>query len=392
MRMARPDPARRRLLVVHVTTVPMSLTFLRGQASFMRQRGIELRFVSSPGPELQAFANEEGVRAEAVPMPRRITPLEDLRAVLQLRTLLRRWSPDVVHGHTPKGGLLAMLAATAAGVRRRIYHMRGLPFVGENGLRRALLLATERTSCALAHEVVCVSNSLREVAANSGIAARGRLRVLAHGSGQGVDAAGRFDPSRFSSDEQLALREWLGVGNDALLVLFVGRVVGDKGVAELWQAWEAVRERHPGARLVLAGPFEERDGLPAELRARMTSDPRAHILGHVPDPAPLYAIADVVVLPTYREGFPNVLLEAAAMAKPAVATRVTGCVDAVVDGVTGTLVPPGNASAIAEALDKYLVSPWLRSAHGRAARARAVKDFKPEDIWRELASLYDGRS
>jgi hypothetical protein len=180
--------------IVHVMTVPESLAFLRGQAGFMRDRGHTLTVITSPGDGLQEFSEREGVPAYAVEMPRRITPLQDLRAVHELASLLRSLRPDIVHAHTPKGGLLGMLAATAAGIPRRIYHMRGLPMETAQGARRALLSTTERVSCALARRVIAVSPSLRQTAIAHGLCPAHKIIVLAGGSGNGVDAHGRFDP------------------------------------------------------------------------------------------------------------------------------------------------------------------------------------------------------
>jgi glycosyltransferase involved in cell wall biosynthesis len=187
----------------------------------------------------------------------------------------------------------------------------------------------------------------------------------------------------------VVVRERLAIPGDALVVGFVGRLVRDKGVVELADAFARLKERFPGLHLVMAGPFEERDAVSATVRRSLESDPAVHLLGAVDDPAPIYAASDVVALPTYREGFPNVPLEAAAMGVPVVATRVEGCVDAVVDGVTGTLVPPRDASALAGALATYLDSVTLRTAHGQAARARVETSFRSERIWEALLAEYD---
>ncbi len=374
--------------LVHVTTVPMTLGFLGGQVRLLRERGVDVSVVSSPGPELDAFGARYGVPVHAVEMPRRITPLHDLGAVRRLAAHLRTLRPDVVHAHTPKGGLLGMLAATLAGVPVRIYHMRGLPLMGAAGTRRRLLWGTERTSCALAHRVICVSHSLREVALAEGLCPPERITVVAGGSGQGVDSRGRFDPAALPAGTRAEVRARFGIPAEATVAGFVGRLVRDKGAVELWEAWQSLRDQHPALHLLLVGPFEEQDPVPAEVRRGMEGDPRVHLAGMDWNTPPLYAAMDLLVLPTYREGFPNVPLEAAAMGLPVVATRIPGCVDAVADGVTGTLVPVRDAAALADALHAYAADPALRRVHGVAGRARVEREFRQEVIWEGIFAEY----
>jgi glycosyltransferase involved in cell wall biosynthesis len=374
--------------VVHVATDPTSFSFLRGQARFMAERGVVLHGIASPGEYLRTFSAAENVPTDAVNMPRRITPLRDLVAVAQLVRRLRRLRPHIVHSHTPKGGLLGMIAAWLARTPVRIYHMRGLPMLSAQGRKRLLLRTTERLACALSHRVLCVSHSVRDIAIAEGLASASKLRVLAEGSGNGVDARGRFDPGQLPSEARARTREQLGIPLEAFVIGFIGRLVRDKGVVELAEAWQTVRELRPDAHLILVGPFEPQDPVPSEVRAALERDERVHLTGVVWDTPPLYSAMDVVALPTYREGFPNVVLEASAMERPVVATRVPGCIDAVVDGVTGRLVPPYAGEALAAALLDYAGTPGERDAHGRAGRARVLASFTPQVIWQELHREY----
>ena len=374
--------------LLHVTTVPMSLIFFRGQVGYMKSRGFQIQALSSPGPELAEFGAREGVATHAVSMPRQLTPLRDLFAVARIWRRVRRVRPDIVHAHTPKGGLLGMIAAFLARVPVRIYHVRGLPFMTAAGWRRRLLRATERVSCRLAHQVLCVSHSLREVAVEEKLCAPDKIKVLAGGSGNGVDAGGRFNPENSDPGSRRERREAYDIPASATVVGFVGRLVRDKGVVELVAAWRRLREQHPEAHLLVVGPFEERDPVPGDVAESLRSDPRVHLSGMQRDLPPLYAAMDLVVLPTYREGFPNVPLEAAAMALPVVATRIPGCVDAVADGVTGTLVPPRDADALEAAIKSYLADGGLRRRHGEAGRARVLREFRQEVIWQELYKDY----
>jgi glycosyltransferase involved in cell wall biosynthesis len=366
----------------------MTLPFLRGQVRYVRSLGFRVWTFSSAGPEVEPFAAQEGAEARVVPMTRRISPLADLRSLLTLISELRRVDPHVVHSHTPKGGLLGMLAATLLRVPVRIYHMRGLVYPTATGYRRTLLRTMERVSCALSHRVICVSHSLREEALRDGLCAPEKIRVLLGGSGQGVDADARFAPATYDSARRDALRASLGIPVDAPVIGFVGRILRDKGVVVLAEAWSALRAEFPAAHLVLIGPIEDRNPIPPAVRAALEADDRVHLLGHAGDTAPYYTIMDVLALPTYREGFPNVLLEAGAMEVPVVATRVAGCVDAVREGETGTLVEPGDALGLAEGLRRYLNDPALRRAHGAEARARVLREFRREAIWEAIGNQY----
>lgn len=375
--------------VVHIFTVAQSLKFLAGQPGFLRARGYDVSVITSPDPALDQFGGVQGCQTVGVEMPRRITPLRDLLAVVELVKTLRRVKPTIVHAHTPKGGLLGMIAATAAGVPVRVYHMRGLAHMTASGLQRTLLRATETVSCSLAHRVICVSHSLRSVAVDEGLVDPARIVVLLGGSGQGVDCTTRFHPDAVAVEEVAAQRVALGIPTEAPVVGFVGRLVRDKGVGELSAAWQTLRVRFPDAHLVIVGPEEERDALDPQVLATLRADPRVHLLGFTENLPALYAMMRVLALPTYREGFPNVALEAAAMARPVVATQVPGCVDAVLDGVTGTLVPAADAPSLARAVGHYLADEAFATRRGLAGRARVVRDFRREAIWGAIADSYD---
>ena len=386
-RPSRTPPRRDGVRLAHVTTVPKSLGFLTGQVAFMKARGLVITAISSPDDDLTSFAKREAVPVYAVPMARRITPGRDLIAIRQLARVFRQVRPDIVHAATPKGGLLGILAASITRVPVRVYHIRGLPMMTATGVRRMLLRWSERVACTFASQVLCVSGSVRDVAVREHLCPAEKIKVLAGGSGNGVDSTGRFDPDRVA-DRRAIVRQDLAIDPAAVVLGFVGRVVRDKGIVELLAAWRTLRDACPSLHLVIAGELEEEDPIPDDVRQALSTDHRVHLLGRWRDTPALYAALDMVVLPTYREGFPNVPLEASAMRLPVVATRVPGCVDAVVDGVTGTLVPVRDATALAAAIRRYVDDPALRTAHGNAGRERVVRDFAQEVIWEALYAEY----
>jgi glycosyltransferase involved in cell wall biosynthesis len=376
------------MILVHITTVPETLTFLAGQPGFMKARGIQVQAWSSPGKLLEDFGRSEEIPVVAVKMTRRIAPLADLVAVWRLWWQMRRAGPSAVHAHTPKGGLLGMLAARLAGVPVGVYTIHGLPMMTARGVKRRILRWAERLSCWLADQVFCVSPSVRDVAVQERLCPARKVRVLHRGSCNGVDCRQRFNPTRIGDEARRSLRASLGIPQGAPVIGFVGRVVRDKGIGELAAAWTRLRAEFPTAHLLVVGAWEPQDPIPPEAEKTLRSDTRVHLTGRVTDTSGFYSILDVCVLPSYREGLPYAPLEAAAMGLPVVATRIAGCVDAVQDGITGTLVPPRDALALAGAVRKYLKDPGLRQRHGRAGREWVRRAFQPQAIWESLYQEY----
>ena len=373
-----------RLLVA--VTDPMSLLLLRGQLAAARAAGFEVTALSAPGALASRIAAAEGVRHLAVPMERGMDPLRDLASLRALVRTLRDLRPHVVDASTPKAGLLVMLAAVLTRVPCRVHTLRGLRCETMSGPGRAVLLGATRLTCALAHQVLCVSPSLRRRAIALGVVPAARAVVLGT-MGRGVDLA-RFTAGAGDRARAATLRARCGIPAGALVLGFVGRLARDKGLVELAAVWQRLRARYPRLHWVVVGPPDPTDAIPAHLDAALDTDPRVHRLGHVDDLVPAYLLMDVLALPTYREGIANVLLEAAALEIPSVASRVTGCVDAVADGVTGTLVPPRDVDALAAAVGAYLDDPALRRQHGRAGRARVARLFRQEDMWAHLHRTY----
>lgn len=370
--------------LVHVFSVADSLIFVTDQVRRLRALGMEVTLVASPDERLRRAGATLGVRTVGVPMARRVSPLDDWESLGRLRDLFTQLAPDIVHAHTPKGGLLGMLAANAAGVPIRLYQMRGLPYVTQRGPMRALLATTERLSCSAATRVICQSRSLLETATADHLAPVDRAEVLLEGS-NGVDVH-RFDPVRWH-DAGVALRAQWGARQGDVVFVFVGRLVRDKGVPELLEAFGHLRAREPGAQLVLVGPREERDALDLQTVHRL-EDPGVRCVGFQSNIAPFLAAADALVLPSHREGFPNAPLEASAMGLPVVSTSVPGCRDAVEDDVTGLLVPPANPGALFDAMARYAADRSLRRRHGEAGLKRVRHSFRREVITEAVMGLY----
>jgi glycosyltransferase involved in cell wall biosynthesis len=370
-------------IIVGVTH-PQTCLVLSARLRTLRQAGFRVLLVSAPGELLDSTAAHEGVESAAIPMQREISPFADLVSLLRLWLLILRRKPDLVEFSTPKAGLLGTFAAMLCRVPQRVYMLRGLKCETSTGLKRRLLFAAERMAAACAHIVLCNSESLREKALALEVAPPRKLRLLGEGSSNGVDIT-RFAPG------PTHVREKLGISRKAKVIGFVGRLTCDKGLPELIEAFEAILRAEPQAHLLLVGWFDAaEDALDFELCARILRHPRIDCTGFVADTAPYYRAMDVLVLPTWREGFPNAVLEAAATGIPVVTTASTGARDSVIPEVTGMLIPPGYPQAIFEAVIKIIGDPVRQRRMGQAARAWILEHYLESRVLGMTADYYRG--
>ncbi|MGA9071499.1 MAG: glycosyltransferase family 4 protein [Terracidiphilus sp.] len=377
----KPNRAPQPRIVVGITSAQTCLV-LGGRLRTLREAGFRVTLVSSPGPLLTRTATAEGVECVAIPMEREISLFADMVALVRLCWLLFRLKPEMTEFSTPKAGLLGSIAAMLCRVPTRVYFLRGLKLETTVGFKRRILLAAEWLAAACSHAVLCNSDSLRAEALALGIASEEKLRLLGNGSSNGVDVE-RFQPGPSH------LRSRLQIPPSAEVVGFVGRLTRDKGLPELIEAFDAILAAKPNAHLLLVGWFDAaEDALGGALRTRIQSNPRIHLTGFVADTAPYYRIMDVMVLPTWREGFPNVILEAAATGIPVVTTLCTGSRDSVVPEVTGLLIPPGYPVAIEESVLQLLRNPERRARMGLAARAWILDHYVNGQVLGRTVSYY----
>jgi glycosyltransferase involved in cell wall biosynthesis len=323
------------------------------------------------------------VSFRSVPIVRQVSPWRDVQALLQLVRIFRAGCFDIVHSVSPKAGMLAMLAASITAVPHRIHTFTGQVWVTRHGLKRWLLKTADRLLAALTTRALVDSPSQRDFLIAEGVVDADKTEVIGKGSICGVDAE-RFRPD---PDARSEVRGALGIPRGAPVLLFLGRLNRDKGVLELAAAFAGLAVAHPDVHLLVVGPDEE--GLAGEMLGACSSvRDRLHRVDYTSAPERFMAAADVFCLPSHREGFGTVIIEAAAAGVPAVASRIYGLTDAVVDGQTGLLHPPGEVEAIARRLASLLSDPERRLTMGGLARQRALADFSCAVSSRGLLAFY----
>lgn len=387
----------RPLRICRAVTVPfMFETLLREQLGYVAQQGIDITLVSTPGPELEGICKSLQIGYHPVVMAREPRPRRDLLSLVALIRLFRHKRFDIVHSSTPKAGLLTAIAGVLARVPVRIHTFTGQVWVGMHGLSREIM---RRCDWLIGHlDTHCYADSVsqRDFLVNERLVPASRISVLGAGSINGVNLE-RFNPKIFGGERSAAPQRELGISDQSLVILFVGRLAKDKGIRELVSAFRMLQKDQKEVELVLVGPFEpERDPLSRETLYELSHNPRIHVVGYSHEPEKYMAAADVFCLPSYREGFGSVVIEAAAMGVPAVVSRVVGLVDAVVDGETGVLVPVKEVEPLRGALAKMLSFPTIRRRMGCAARERAVRDFDSRIVnrlvWEEYKKLMAKRA
>lgn len=347
--------------------------FLPEVLDAVQHRGFHAVVAAPQPPEPAAFqASFPGVEFRHVPLQREISLLSDIRSLCRLWCLLKSIRPALTDMSTPKMGLIGGLAAWLARVPHRIYTLRGLRYETARSWKRKLLIACEKIACACAHQVICVSRSVRQTAIQAGLASAGKLVLLGERVSEGI----ALEPeSEIHPRDLVRLRKQLRIPEEAPVIGFVGRLTKDKGVRDLVQCFQILQREGRAVHLLLLGDFESGDPVDRETVEWISTSPATHSLGFVPDPKPYYRLMSAFVFPTYREGLSKVLLEAAAAGVPAVSTKVTGVVDIVQDGLTGILVPPGDAPALARAVGRLLDEPETAARMARAARSLIREHF-----------------
>lgn len=374
--------------LIRITTVPISLNkLLEGQLRFMKDYYEVLAVSAGPDTELEEVGVREGVPTKLVAMTRSITPLQDLKAVWQLYKLFKKEKPHIVHTHTPKAGTLGMLAAKLAGVPHRLHTLAGLPLLEATGGKRKLLNAVEKATYACATHIYPNSFGLKEIIIQEQFCKPAKLKVLGNGSSNGIDTSS-FNPENFSAQQNQEVKHSLGIHPNDFVFIFVGRLVGDKGIYELVKAFSQLET--PNAKLLLVGPFEsELDPLLPDTFLTMQTNPNIILVGFQSDVRPYFAISDCLVFPSYREGFPNVVMQAGAMGLPSIVTDINGCNEIIVEGENGAIIPVKNVASLVEAMQKMCSDKANYEQLQQNARAMIQSRYEQQVVWEALLAEYN---
>ena len=375
--------------LIRITTVPISLEkLLENQLRFMN-RFFEVTAVSSDDHRLQQFGKEQDVDTFHVDLTRKITPIKDLKAVVKLYKFLKKEKPSIVHTHTPKAGIVGMLASKLAGVPIRMHTVAGLPLMQTSGVKRTVLNTVEKLTYYCATNVYPNSKGLKEFIFNKKLISERKLKILGNGSSNGIDTK-HFSPSQVSDLEKRQLRTDLNISKNDFVFVFVGRLVGDKGINELVQAFTKMSKTHTNSKLLLVGPLETDLAplLPNTLNEIKMNDAIIYT-GFQTDVRPYLAISDVLVFPSYREGFPNVVMQAGAMGLPSIVTDINGCNEIIQPDVNGILIPVKNIQAIYKAMEELINDKSYYNKLQNKSRQIIVSRYSQAELWNALLKEYN---
>ena len=375
--------------LVRVTTVPISLDkLLHGQLRFMSAY-YEVIALSSDKEYLSRVGDREGVRTFPLEMSRKITPIADLLAIIKLFFFLRKEKPLIVHSHTPKAGLVTMIAANLARVPIRLHTVAGLPLMETTGIKRVILNLVEKLTYACATKIYPNSNGLKEIIVQEKFCASSKLKVLGNGSSNGIDI-GYFDPELFTESQNLDLRQSLNIGTSDFVFIFVGRLVSDKGINEMVAAFASHQILHPQSKLLLVGDYEaDLDPLTPITLEAIQNNSAILTTGFQADVRPYFALANALIFPSYREGFPNVVMQAGAMGLPCIVTNINGCNEIINEGINGVIVSVKNTASLLLSMNEFVENSQLFYQLQTKSRSMIATRYNQQVIWEAIKNEYD---
>ena len=374
--------------ILHVVNISFVIPFFLGeQLNYFSKKGFKEYVACSPSEELESFSERYSFVNLPVAIERKLSFWNDLKAILKLGWFMRKYKIDVAVGHTPKGALIAMVAAFGTRTPIRIYFRHGLVYETAAGFKRFLLINIDRLTAKLATKIICVSPSVANKSIKDRLNRGNKQFVLKNGTCNGINVE-YFSQASIIKDESQALQKLLGLEKENFVIGYTGRLVKDKGIIDLVDAFNKVKKQCPNARLLLVGMLEERDALPKPLVDTLNSDNAIIMAGYVDNiRMPLYySLMDVFVLPSYREGFPTSVLEASAMNIPVLTTRATGCIDSIVEGETGFFF--NGVEEMAKSIMWLYNHSEDRIEIGRKGRLYVENNFQQKDIWNEIEKNY----
>ena len=367
--------------LIIITTVPMSLaTLVKGQAKYLSSY-FDVKLVTSFSEKNQEISKAEGVELKSIDMTRQITIIKDLKALIELYKYFKNQKPDIVYTFTPKAGLLGMMASFLSRVPVRIHNVVGMPLMEATGKKFILLKFIERLTYFFSTNLFCNSFGLKKFI-NENLTKKD-VKVIAQGSINGVDT--EFFKNTKTLDEQELIRDKFKIDKKDFVITFVGRIVKDKGINELIEAFVNLSKKYNNLKLLLVGDYEEHlNPIKNENKILIDSLDSIITVGFQNDIRDFLSITDLFVLPSYREGLPNSLIEAGSFGIPLLATNINGCNEIIDDGITGILVEKKSAKKLEEAIDKLLEDKELYNSIKLKVRDRIIEKYEQKYFWNEL--------
>lgn len=363
----------------------MSIQFLyEGRLEYFQKNGFEVTCVCAPSSEDEAI-RARGLKLHTIPLSRSVSPLQDIKSIIELAKFFRKEKFDLIELGTPKAALLGSIAGRLAGSKRIVHFILGLVYESFRGKKRFFYERLHRLTCALCHHNLCVSRSMIEEMDKANVWPKSKSTILGEGSCNGINIQ-EFHPDL--RNKHLQLRQELGIPENKIIFGSLGRLAADKGIESLGRSFLSVAEEFPAAQLLLAGEIDSRDPVPLELIESLKSHPQVTVLGFQEDRIPTMAIMDVFVLASRREGLPTVLLESGALGIPAITTTATGCRDMVSDGRNGLVVEIDDQIGLKIAMKRLLTNPVERDTFGVNARKDVCDRFEQNGVWRRTLEYY----
>ena len=374
--------------LIRVTTVPLSLDkLLDGQLSYMSNH-FDVTAISSDNKYLEQCALKENVDYYHLEMSRRITPINDLISLIKFTKYLIKTKPLIVHSHTPKAGIISMLSARIANVPIRLHTVGGLPLLESTGVKRKLLFFVEKLTYTCATNIYSNSVGLFDYILENKLLKKKKIKILANGSTNGIDT-NYFSKDNISEFTKAELKETLGISKDDFVFVFVGRMVGDKGINELVLAFKRFLTYNSNAKLLLVGHEEnDLDPLKKTTLFEINSNQSIISVGYQDDIRPYLSISNSLVLPSYREGFPNVVMQAGAMGLPSIVTNINGCNEIIIDNINGLLIDSKNTNAIEKAMNKMCNNPILYNQLQSVSRELITSRYNQKNVWNCILAEY----
>ena len=379
----------KKIKIVRVTTIPLAFEkLLENQLSFVKSF-YDVIAVSSDEKKLKKFAKSQGVKWYSIKMTRKITPIIDLISLFKMYFFIRREKPDIIHTHTPKAGVIGMFAAYIANVPIRLHTVAGLPLLETTGIKRIILNFVEKLTYKFSTKIYPNSYGLKEIILKNNFTVKNKLKIIGNGSSNGIDT-NYFNPDLISKEQNQILRSNLKIEKNDFVFIFIGRIVGDKGINELVEAFNLFSKETSKTKLLLVGNFEdELDPISKSSKNIISNNDKIILAGYQNDVRPYFSISDVLIFPSYREGLPNVVLQAGAMGLPSIVSNINGCNEIIENNTNGLVIKVKCIDAIYDAMIKITSDKILFNKLRLNSRDSIKIKYEREALWGMLLNEYE---